>query len=275
VEAQSVNSQSRSAGRQLSEWEELARSAVAQTLGLRVEPHDDNSRPSMYDLKILDASGFVTGAVEVFQAAEQGVKKVAADLRKQGGRWIYPDLEGGWLVDIDPRARVDQLWREVPLLLRSLESTGVTTLYVDDIGSQDPQRALMRRLGVHKAHRLERATYGGIVYPQPYQARFGFAPDHGDAVAEWVGPRIAARPQVAKKLNASGCASRHAFVWVSPLETDAPFVVLDALLFEPRLPRISPVLQPGITDVWVSAQGRSGVGVRWSATTGGWERFRL
>jgi hypothetical protein len=49
--------------------EQVVAATIAATLGMRVEQHDDGSRPDMHDLNIPTADGG-TSAVEVIAAAD-------------------------------------------------------------------------------------------------------------------------------------------------------------------------------------------------------------
>lgn len=96
---------------------------ISGALGVEVGEHDDGSMPGMYDLEILYPDQ-VPGAVEVTAAADPHLIQLWK-LVNEGGRWIVPDLAGGWMVVLDPVARVKRLRERLPALLRSLEKEGL------------------------------------------------------------------------------------------------------------------------------------------------------
>jgi hypothetical protein len=106
--------------------EEWARVAIEAATGVPVTQHDDGSEPAMHDLEIhfpgAPAAVEVTGAVDE-RAAELW------NVANRSGRWIAPDLVGGWFVYVDPygwRPRDARLHRDLPAFLRDLEELGVT-----------------------------------------------------------------------------------------------------------------------------------------------------
>lgn len=78
-----------------------------------VESHDDGSRPSMYDLKIVYPDGS-TGAIEVTAAVDGERTGLWREVRKRDLIRQEPDLLGGWLVRLLRSARARDLDAYVP-----------------------------------------------------------------------------------------------------------------------------------------------------------------
>src|SRR5229473_7363907 len=103
--------------RQLGGEERWAQACVRQALpDVQVKQHDDGSRPSMYDLKIVYPDGMV-GAIEVTAAADAEQIELWKLVGGRGRRWIESSLVGGWLVRILPSTRARVLHKQLPGLL--------------------------------------------------------------------------------------------------------------------------------------------------------------
>jgi hypothetical protein len=241
-------------------------------LDVPVVQHDDNSKPKMHDLNIV-YPGQRLAAVEIGAAVDAQATELWNILNGRG-RWIEPDLVGGWGVTVKPNAR--QLRRDLPPFLRALEGTGIRKF--PDANSIDPIRDVGIALpGVVRA--MQSGTkYPGSIYVYldlPLDQAAGYVSDSGDAVAQWLGDFLHddARTDLRRKLAHSGSDERHAFVLVSPL-SGAPFSVTDPLMAEDVLPpAIEPALPAEVTDVWVASTWASGVGFRWASSSRGWTAF--
>jgi len=104
--------------------EEWARTIISQTLSVPVEQHDDGSEDGMHDLwiKHLDRPD---AAVEITAAADPA-SIALAKLTTTGGRWVVPELRGGWAVSVAPAALAKCLFKELPAFLSELEAAGET-----------------------------------------------------------------------------------------------------------------------------------------------------
>jgi hypothetical protein len=262
--------------RQLRDEERWAQACIQDTLpDCVVEPHDDGSRPSMYDLKIVYSDG-PTGAVEVMAAADGERIGLWREVRKRDLVRQEPDLIGGWLVRVLRSARARDLDTHLAKLLRELERDGRTAVHGVK-GSTDPLEALAASVGVIEAVQSATDRKGSIYVMPPEGSREqmgGYAPLTGDPLAVWLGDwtNEASRSDNVRKLRSADAAERHLFILV-PGFTAAPFGVID-LLFSPGapIPSVPPVLPAGVTDVWVMSTWDSGDGFRWSSETG-WRRF--
>lgn len=229
---------------------------------------------SQFDLAI-QRDGVMIGAVEVTAVVDAPVT-AAWKLLNPGGRWIEPGLCGGWIVSVDPEARARVLKKDLPALLASLESAGVTHVRVR---SSSPLRSFERaasRLGIVAAFQGPTA-FPGSIYPsveQDHNKRVGVVADTSDALADWLGPwiRDPVRADNLKKLRRSTCQERHLFI-VFPGFADAPFSVSSILMrADSPLPTRAPELPDGLTHIWAASTWDSGCGMRWSPASG-WQQF--
>ena len=90
-------------GKALRGEEEWVRRQMSAALGVPVEQHDDGSSPGMHDLTIL-YNDRPHAAVEIKAAADG--EMIAFYRRMKEGRWIDPDLAGGWSVHVHASNRV-------------------------------------------------------------------------------------------------------------------------------------------------------------------------
>jgi len=125
----------------------------AALAGVKVEQHDDGSRPSMYDLDLM-RGGEPFGACEVTAAADAESIELWNIINGGDERWIAPNLLGGWMVTVTPRCRAKRLMRELPRILRTMERV-----------EAGPERedAIERLFGLEIAHRSG-TDFPGSIY---------------------------------------------------------------------------------------------------------------
>jgi hypothetical protein len=243
--------------------------------GYSVELHDDGSRPSMYDLKIVYADG-TTGAVEVTAAADARQTGLWQEVRKRSLIRQEPNLVGGWLVRILTSARAQELDKHLPNLLRDLEQDDRRVIW-GNRSSTDELSVRAGNLGVIEA--LQSSTdRPGSVYIMPPEVSpdqmGGCSPPTGDPLAKWLGEWLAdpKRADNVHKLISADVSERHIFV-VVPSFASVPFVVSD-ILTAPAAPLsvVPPNLPAGISHAWTMNIWDSGDGFRWSLADG-WRRF--
>ena len=100
----------------LRDEEKVVAATIAATLGLTVEQHDDGSRPGMHDLYIMTADE-TSAAVEVTAAADPDSIQLWKLVNGRGERWTVPNLQGGWMLHLEPTARAKRLLKELPAFL--------------------------------------------------------------------------------------------------------------------------------------------------------------
>lgn len=232
--------------------------------GVTVSLHDDGTRNSMYDLN-LARDGAVFGACEVTAAADQQCIEFWNVLNKNNGRWQEPTIQGGWGLEVEPSAKVRDLKRRLPTLLRTLESSP------DDIDAHQDLKAL----GVKFAHRGG-TDFPGSIYVVPWQdpSRMGGAvPENANGVVRWLSSWISAPEQLhnVEKVRQSGAAEGHLAVLL-PAFAAAPFGAIDALMRDGVAePDVVPQLPSGITHVWVMSTWNSGAIFHWDSRA--WKSF--
>jgi hypothetical protein len=249
--------------------EEWVRQVMEAELGRPVAQHDDGSRPGMHDLDVFNGEGR-RAAVEVTAAVDPASTELW-NIVNGRGRWLEPDLAGGWGVTVKPNAR--HLRRELPPFLRSLERAGIRRF--PDPAMQPT--AIVSPRGVVEATQSSTEFPGSIyvLLDFPVDQIVGFMADTGDALAAWLGDFLhdESRADLRQKLARSGAAERHAFVIISGL-SGVSFSVTGLLIAnDAPLPLVAPSLPPEVTDVWTASTWDSGVGFRWSSATQRWQRF--
>jgi hypothetical protein len=245
--------------------------------GVIVGQHDDNTTANAYDLDLSVRGGRTYGAVEVTMAADAELVEFLKLVHARGGRWIAPQITGGWRVMVLPAARVKRLVTELPTLLGNLESAGVIE-FSNRTSTPSGLATVAHDLGVVSARQAD-TRFPGSIYvlaELPMEQTSGWAAPTGDAVSTWISQWIGERSQAdnLRKLQRSGAAERHLFVIVPGLESTAPFGVNDLLMRTGApLPASPPVLPAEVTHVWIMGVWQSGQGFRWSPDNG-WQTFR-
>jgi hypothetical protein len=162
--------------------EEWARRCVRLALGrVHVSHHDDGSSPGMHDIEIVHPDGR-RGAVEVTAAADRESIELW-NLINGGGRWVEPNLVGGWVVSLSPQARAKPLRAELPALLRTLEHAGVHQVRPEMWGDV-PFHEATRSLGISHLSQGETAYPGSIYVTIESEESGGVVPQTGDVLAE-------------------------------------------------------------------------------------------
>lgn len=258
--------------------EKVVAATIATTLGLRVEQHDDGSRPGMHDLDILSADGTLA-AVEVTAAADPDSIQLWKLVNGRNERWTVPNLRGGWILNLEPTARAKRLLKDLPAFLEELEEQEITEVPRQRRRHLGPESVAGRArvLGIISGNQSS-TDFPGSIYltiEQSPERTGGVVDSTGSAVPGWVRDFLLDPKQsdVLSKLERSGARERHAFILVPGFST-APFGVVDMLWREERdaVPTTQPHLPKQITHVWLMAFWTTGSGLRWSPDSG-WERF--
>ncbi len=258
--------------------EKLVAATIAATLGLRVEQHDDGSRPGMHDLNIMTAEGG-PAAVEVTAAADPDSIQLWKLVNGRDERWTVPNLQGGWMLHLRPTARAMRLLSELPAFLEELEGKGVTEIPSQRRRQEMPEsmEGRARVLGIVSGNQSG-TDFPGSIYltiERSPERTGGVVDSTGSAVPDWVRDFLLDPHQsdVLGKLARSGASERHAFILV-PGFSIAPFGVVDMLWREEDdvVPTRSPHLPDQVTHVWLMSFWTIGSGLRWSPDCG-WERF--
>jgi len=258
--------------------EKVVAATITTTLGLKVEQHDDGQQPSMHDLNIISVDGR-PAAVEVTAAADPDSIQLWQLVNGRGEWRTVKDLQGGWMLTLEPTARAKRLLTELPAFLRELEGQGVTEIRSHRRRLELPEsiEGRARTLGIVSANQSSTNFAGSIYFSieQPCDRAGGAVDSTGSAVPSWVREFLLDPHQrdVLGKLARSGASERHAFILVPGL-TSAPFGVVDMLWRDEDdvVPTAAPDLPDQVTHVWLMAFQTIGSGLRWSHDSG-WERF--
>ncbi len=256
----------------------MVAATITTTLGLRVEQYDNGLQPGMHDLNIIFVDGSLA-AVEVTAAADPDSIELWKLVNGRGERRTVKDLQGGWMLTLEPTARAKRLRTELPAFLGELESQGVTEIPSQRRRLEVPEsiEGRARDLGIVRGNQSGTNFAGSIYFTieQPCDRAGGVVDSTGSAVPGWVRDFLLDphRSDVLGKLVRSGASERHAFILVPGL-TSAPFGVVDMLWRDEDdvVPTTAPDLPDQVTHVWLMAFWTVGSGLRWSPDSG-WERF--
>ena len=251
--------------------EPWARGLVEEELQLVVELNDDQSRPSMYDLRVGPAEAPVM-AIECVGAVDP-VRVETWNIGPAKGP-LTLELDGDWIVCLLlGKARIKSLDKRLEPILSQCEERGlVSNLRVDwTLKRNQPELfAELTTLGVEWASCYRSPGHGKVYLT--VQGIGGCVDTNGSTIAAWIGKFLLApeRADVLSKLARSGAAERHVFVVVDFGGATFP---VESYLAGPidALPAVAPILPSTITGVWLTSTS-SGIGVRWTGTT--WKRFR-
>jgi hypothetical protein len=240
--------------------EELARRIVQNALNCVVHIHDDNSQPSMYDLRIGPAD-----APEVAIECVGAVNSTYTETWNVGpakGSLTLP-VVGNWIVEISPTARVKNVKQHLPQFLTELERRGMGAISHNHWLPQPDEFMLdeIDSIGIIRASRYD-ASYSGKVYIT-MPGTGGFVDDKGTQLPKWLGDflREPAQSDVLSKLQRAGTKNCHAFVFATfqgvPWEVES--YLTGSLTAVPDDP---PDLPLPIVEAWV-VSGFGDKGLHW------------
>jgi hypothetical protein len=242
--------------------EDWARRIVQKALNREVHIHDDNSQPSMYDLRIGTAD-----------APEVAIECVGAVNRTYTETWnvgpakgsITLPVDGNWTVEISPMARIKKtVMPRLPRFLTELERRGLTAISHNHWLTPADELLLdeMDSIGITHASRYA-ASYSGKVY-LTMPGTGGCVDDRGSELPKWLGDflRHPEQADVLSKLQRSGTPNCHAFVFAT--FQGVPWSVESYLTGSlTDVPDDPPDLPPPITEAWV-VSGFGDKGVHWN-----------
>lgn len=234
--------------------------------GVQARQHDDGSRSSMYDLDLV-RDGVPFAAMEVTAAADADSIELWNLLNGSESWWVEPNLVGGWLATVTPKARAKRLKKELPGLLRTFE-------LLAEGSERRAAGARLNELGVVSANQGDTDFRGSIyvtLQRDPEQTG-GAVPLAGDGLVSWFDEwtQDGAQGHNLEKLRTAERPERHLFV-LFPSFTIAPFNASDVLMRpDGPLPKLSPTLPEGITDLWLMSTWSTGDLFRFGPD--GWSR---
>ncbi len=249
--------------------ESWAQSIVQNELRESVVVHDDNSQPSMYDLRIgpVDSPAI---AIECVGAVD-GVRTETWNIGPARGPLTLA-LRGDWTVILKPGAKMKGLAPSLEAILQGCEHEGVlSAVHVDwRLNRSNPELfSVLDRDGITFISCF-RVDGEGKVH-MTLEGIGGPVDTEGVAIPEWITAFLSApqRADVIAKLARSGAADCQAFVIVD--YAGAPWSVqsyLDGDLA--ALPPAAPTLPSPLTGAWLVSTSNT-TGIRWTGTH--WRRF--
>ncbi len=254
---------------------------VARHLGVPVKQHDDNSEPSMPDLRI-EYRDREVGLVEVVRDIERhdlphGVKGAPPNreqqrqrLSREGDKVVVPGFAHNWMAELTIWAMdIRAIKAALPDLLAEAERRGERYLAALPWSRLDPTAFRLFELGVSYVQAMNTATGDAVVSliaPNSFHWAGGL-----DLVAEWCATMLARESDVVAKLAGAQCSERHAFlvpttqgnlaVYRSLWRTDDPGYPGQL----PALPTRAPALPKVVDRVWVRGPKRV---IAWFPETG-------
>ncbi|WP_326560029.1 hypothetical protein [Micromonospora sp. NBC_01796] len=220
--------------------ERLARLVMQTALDVPVAVYDDQSRDSMYDLRVLYPDGRVAAVEVVSTRSSKAVKLELAAQRL--GHIPKPELSRSWQLLVVPETQLKKLAAAATAHLVELEHAGVERC---TRRSQLPPA--LQALGVASVRSFpptEQRPPGFRLNPLPTGA---WEHSADDAVRECV-EFLHATPDVLGKLLASGAPERHAVVIVT-----VDWLEAFAALRHGSTPTAAPDLPEGVECLWMIA----------------------
>lgn len=267
---------------QLPPEEEYVRVRLSRTLGVPLEAHDDQSRSSMYDLKILYRDR-PAAPVEVTSDVDGQTISTLNSLAKNfnNGLWEAPPLERLWLVQVNRNSRLRHLWHHLESNLGALEKTGIHVFESDtwmhhchgENVSATAQK--LGNLGVESAHSrpaVDGAPRIALTWIQHWDSWDG----SGEDITRWANEFLSS-PRCEdniKKLSAPGATEAHLAVFAHM--SAVAWSVWRGLLDSSVVPLTRPNLPTPVTHIWIfpapwgSPWGESALAFDSST---GWRRF--
>jgi hypothetical protein len=179
-------------------------------------------------------------------------------------RGEFLNVRGRWLVTIEARTRVADLWKPLEGILCELEAKGIERLRSDFWLKRQDEWLFdrCRSLGILSVTRFDLDGEGQVTLTMSGSG--GAVDEDGASVPVWIGDflRHHDRQDVLHKLRLSGASHCHVFVICALFGTPWP---VQSFLMGPieNLPVANPDLPEPLTGVWMVCTHGS-AGVRWS-----------
>ena len=248
--------------------EEWARCIVAKEMKRVVVRHDDNSKPSMYDLRVgpVDAPEIAIeciGAVDPVFTATWNVGPANGPLKVA--------IRGDWVISIASTANIKLIKQRIETLLSKLESLNINKIN-SAIASDYELEYLFedfKSIGIYDVDRYDEQGTGNVHWSGVPIS--GGVDINGFSIPVWVNDFLTdpTRKDVLEKLLFSNAIKRHVFIIVS--FAGAPWPVTSYLTrILDQLPNADPDLPSPITGVWL-APTYNKKGIYWDE--GKWRLF--
>jgi hypothetical protein len=251
--------------------EQWAQQIIEKELNRPVVVHDDDSQPSMYDLRI--------GAVEAPEVAIEcvgAVDSVGTETWNVGpgkGPLQLTGVKGDWMITISRDANIRTIRRNIEPFFRDLEERDVLRVSEDILFKRHDELLLkkLESLGIQHTSCVRMPGTGQVHWTM--EGSGGAIDSEGSALPQWIEEflRDSKREDVLFKLRQTSAQERWVFV---PVKLGgAPWSVESYLTGEfESLPATGPNLPSPVTGMWV-ASTHGTHGVRWDSA--GWRLFRI
>jgi hypothetical protein len=251
--------------------EQWAQQIIEKELNRPVVVHDDDSQPSMYDLRI--------GAVEAPEVAIEcvgAVDSVGTETWNVGpgkGPLQLTGVKGDWMITISRDANIRTIRRNIEPFFRDLEERDVLRVSEDILFKRHDELLLkkLESLGIQHTFCVRMPGTGQVHWTM--EGSGGAIDSEGSALPQWIEEFLCdpEREDVLFKLRHTGAQERWVFVPVAL--GGAPWSVESYLTGEFEcLPATGSNLPSPVTGIWV-ASTHGTHGVRWDSA--GWRLFRI
>ena len=221
------------------EW--LAATLLRVVLGADVGQHDDNSRPSMYDLILTYPDGHQAAAEVVSTRDHRAIAQFIAAHHR--GYTRDARLARSWRVRVGEGVKLNRVAERIVPLLQRLERDGVDRVGRGAGRQHGPDLSSARVDSCWSFDATVGHPPGFYLWPVTKGAAW---PGDGDAIVRECDQFLSTVPDVSAKLAASGLSERHAVVVVT-----VDWFQLFASVEYGALPAIPPSLPEGVDCLWL------------------------
>lgn len=260
--------------------EELAAfEIVKRQLNVDVDVSREQQAPNQVDAILHYRTGDrLPAALEVTSLRNQATVQLERALSDRRHRLHVPGLQCWWTVDIPPTVRVKALEKHLPNALKTFETQGNLTPGVifpyPAPESPDMLWYVSNRVSAHGFTNVDTDNAEGIRAPGTVLITLkpvaGWLPGP-EIIPEWISHELRSSNLMQGKLGKlqrSGCAEQHLFLWVDydgvPMEF---FNVLDSGCVPSNPPEIAP-----ITHLWLFPRTNFSSSLLFWENGGGWRR---
>jgi hypothetical protein len=248
--------------------EKWAQRIVERDLKRTTVVNDDNSEPSMYDLRVGPPHAPEI-AIECFEAVDPDFTETWSIGAARGPLKLA--VKGNWIVETSPTARIKNVKKNIEAIIQELENRQLHNVVVDFHLQWHDSTLFDKLTSLQVTHACCYETVGSGKVQLGLPGTGGAVDPSGTAVPVWIGRllRESKYEDVLRKLDRSAAPNRHAFVFVG--FSGAPWEVEGYLTGDiKKVPSDPPELPPSVTGVWIASQ-TGHRGIRWDAN--GWQLF--
>jgi hypothetical protein len=234
-------------------WEQRAAAVVAAMSGATVSCNDDGSEDAMFDLALRWPDGR-EAAMEVTLSTDQLLKATWAGINRQQAIFPATLARHTWTVFLDRATKLRPTRARVDHHLARIEAEGLPRFGPEHRSASPAVRELWEDLWIGRGFIYDRrrsATGGPVIALMPPRP-----PEPSPTTVQEEVERQANQLDNIQKLQRSGKAERHLFIWIDVLHPGW------RALAGP-LPAVAPTLPDAITTVWVATEDLDDKGEKW------------